>query len=92
MVYDIEEPPRNQENPNDYEGAAEHLYGTCSYAEPCYSTLAVRVNDESVMGPCTSKQEIFSDDNVYELTYSFERQNDEEKTPHAFISNLNEAT
>lgn len=91
-MYDIEEPPRIQENPNDYEGAAEHLYGTCSYEEACYSTLALRVNDGSVMGPCTSKQEVFSDDNVYELTDSFERQNDEEQTPHAFISNLREAT
>lgn len=88
-MYDLEEPPRIHESPNDNEEAAEHLYGTCSYDDTCYSTLTLRVE---VLGPCTSKQEVFNDDNVYELAYSFERQNDEEHTPHAFISNMSEAT
>lgn len=64
MVYDLEEPPRIQKYPNDNAGAAEHLYGTCSYDDTCYSTLTLRVIDESVLGPCTSKQEVFNDDNM----------------------------
>lgn len=94
MMYDLEESPRIQENPNDQVEQVEHLYGACSYEEACYSTLALRVNNESVMGPCTSRQEVFNDDNVYELAYSFERRHDEGQSPSVFIhvSNLSEAT
>lgn len=92
MMYDLEESPRIQEIPNDHVEAAEHLYGTCSYEEACYSTLSLRVNNESVLEPCASRQEVFNEDNVYGLAYSFERQHDEEQTPHAFISNMSEAT
>lgn len=67
VMYDLEESPRIQENPNDYEEAAEHLYGTCSYEEACYSTLTLRVNNESGREPSTLRQPNYNDDNVYEL-------------------------
>lgn len=92
MMYDLEESPRIQEIPNDHAEPAEHLYGSCSYEDTCYSTLALRVNIESVLEPCSSRQEVFNEDNVYGLAFSFERQHDEEHTPHAFISNMSEAT
>lgn len=60
MMYDLEESPRIQEIPNDHVEAAEHLYGTCSYEEACYSTLSLRVNNESVLEPCASRQEVFN--------------------------------
>lgn len=65
MINELEESPRIQENPNDYEEATEHMYGSCSYDEDCYSTLTLRVNNES--GPNTLRQLIYNDDNVYEL-------------------------
>lgn len=64
-MYDLEESPRIQENPTDNEEAAEHLYGTCIYEEACYSTLTLRVNNES--GPNTLRQLVYNDDKVYEL-------------------------
>lgn len=54
MMYDLEESPRIQEISNDHVEhvePAEHIYGTCSYEEACYSTLALRVNNESVLEP-----------------------------------------
>lgn len=64
-MIELEESPRIQENLNDYEEATEHLYGSCSYEEACYSTLTLRVNNES--GPNTSRQIVYNGDNVYEL-------------------------
>lgn len=92
MVYDLEVLPRIQENPNDYEDLAEHLYGSCSYEDTCYSTVTLRVNNDSVLETCTPIQEVSNDDNFHELAYSFERQRDERQTPNAFISTLGEAT
>uniref|UniRef100_K1R484 Uncharacterized protein n=1 Tax=Magallana gigas TaxID=29159 RepID=K1R484_MAGGI len=63
MMYDLEESPRIQEIPNDHAEPAEHLYGSCSYEDTCYSTLALRVNIESVLEPCSSRQEVFNEDN-----------------------------
>lgn len=77
MVFDLEQSPRIQGNPNDYEEPAEHLYSTCSYEDTCYSALVLRMNNESVLEPRTSRQEIFNDENVHELANSFERQSDE---------------
>lgn len=64
-MIELEESPRIQEHLNDYEEATEHLYGSCSYEEACYSTLTLRVNNES--GPNTSRQIVYNGDNVYEL-------------------------
>lgn len=67
MLGNSEESQRVRENPNDYEESAEHLYGACSYEDTCYSTLALRVNNESALEPCTSRQPVHNDNNVYEL-------------------------
>lgn len=67
MVYYLEESPRIQENPNDYEEPVEHLYGTGSYENTCYSTLTLRVNNESGQEPSTLRQPVYNDDNLYEL-------------------------
>lgn len=67
VLGNLEESPRIRENPNDDEESAEHLYGACSYEDTCYSTLVLRVNNESALEPCTSRQPFYNDNNVYEL-------------------------
>lgn len=68
-MYNLEESPRIQENPNDYEEPEEHLYGTGRYEDTSYSTLTLRVNNESGQEPstCTLRQPVYNDDNLYEL-------------------------
>lgn len=67
VLGNLEESPRIRENSNHDEESAEHLYGACSYEDTCYSTLALRVNNESALEPCTSRQPFYNDNNVYEL-------------------------
>lgn len=53
-----------QENPNE---PVEHMYSTGSYEDTCYSTLTLRVNNESGQEPSTLRQPVYNDDNLYEL-------------------------
>lgn len=66
-MYYLEVSPRIQENPNDYEEPVENLYGTGSYEDTSYSTLTLRVNNESGQEPSTLRQPDYNDDNLYEL-------------------------
>lgn len=66
-MYYSEVSPRIQENPNDYEEPEEHLYGTGSYEDASYSTLTLRMNNESGQEPSTLRQPVYNDDNLYEF-------------------------
>uniref|UniRef100_A0A8W8K128 Uncharacterized protein n=1 Tax=Magallana gigas TaxID=29159 RepID=A0A8W8K128_MAGGI len=93
MVYDLEETSRIRENSSVHEEPAEPLYGECSYEDTCYSTLVLRVNNESGREPNTSRQPVFTDDdNIYEFAHCYTRHSDEGQPPNVYITDLIEAT
>lgn len=71
----MEEDQRITENAAVPDEQAEHLYGTCTYEEACYSTLTLRVNNESFQNPFTSTEPDRVDDNVYDFADYYEEQN-----------------
>nr|XP_034337031.1 uncharacterized protein LOC117692618 [Crassostrea gigas] len=92
MVYDLEDTSRFRENPSVHEEPAEPLYGECSYEDTCYSTLVLRVNNESGREPNTSRQPVFTDDdNIYEFAQRYTHHSDEGPPPNVYITDMTEA-
>lgn len=93
MVYDLGDIPRIRENPSVHQEPAEPLYGECSYEDTCYSTLVLRVNNESGREPNTSRQPVFTDDdNIYEFAQRYTHHSDEGQPLNVYITDLIEAT
>ncbi|XP_065934896.1 uncharacterized protein [Magallana gigas] len=93
MVYDLEDISRLRENPSAREEPAEPLYGECSYEDTCYSTLVLRVNNESGRVPNTSRQPVFTDDdNIYEFAQRYTHHSDEGQPLNVYVTDLIEAT
>ncbi|XP_052712919.1 uncharacterized protein LOC128186960 [Crassostrea angulata] len=90
MVYDLGDTSRIRENPSVHEEPAEPLYGECSY-EDTYSTLVLRVNNESGREPNTSRQPVFTDDdNIYEFAHRYTYHSDEGEPTNVYITGMTE--
>lgn len=92
MVYDLEDTSRIRENSSVREEPAEPLYGECSYEDTCYSTLVLRVNNESGREPNTYRQPVFTDDdNIYEFAQRYTHHSNEGQPTNVYITDLTEA-
>ncbi|XP_052714483.1 uncharacterized protein LOC128187875 [Crassostrea angulata] len=92
MVYDLGDISRIRENPSVREEPAEPLYGECSYEDTCYSTLVLRVNNESGREPNTLRQPVFTDDDsIYELAHRYTYHSDEGQPTNVSITDMTEA-
>ncbi|XP_052714482.1 uncharacterized protein LOC128187873 [Crassostrea angulata] len=92
MVYDLGDTSRIRENPCVHKEPAEPLYGECSYEDTCYSTLVLRVNNESGREPNTLRQPAFTDDdNIYEYAHRYTHHSDEGRPTDVYITDMTEA-